>query len=103
MRCLLTGGAGFLGRMLAAGLRESGADVLVADLRELPGFRWKRIDLTQPETLLWSGERFDLMVHAAGLAHVRPQTDAERRQFFEINAGGKAELDSDSSSRAVPC
>lgn len=92
MRCLLTGGAGFLGRMLAAGLRESGANVLVADLRELPGYAFQPIDLTRPETLGWRGGRFDLLVHAAGLAHTRPRTEAERQRFFEINAGGTARL-----------
>lgn len=92
MRCLLTGGAGFLGRMLAAGLRESGAEVLVADLRELPGFGFQPIDLTRPETLAWRGGRFALLVHAAGLAHTRPRTEAERQRFFEINAGGTARL-----------
>lgn len=92
MKCLLTGGAGFLGRMLAAGLRESGAEVLVADLRELPGFGFQPIDLTRPETLAWRGGRFALLVHAAGLAHTRPRTEAERQRFFEINAGGTARL-----------
>lgn len=92
MKCLLTGGAGFLGRMLAAGLRESGAEVLVADLREPAGFAWQRADITRPETLHWAGPRFELVVHAAGLAHFTPRTSADRRRFFEVNADGTRNL-----------
>lgn len=102
MRCLLTGGAGFLGRMLAAGLRECGAEVLVADLCELPGFAWKPIDLTRPETLRWEGERFDLLVHAAGLAHIYPRNESERRRFFEVNAGGTQRLLDSLGAGAMP-
>ena len=92
MKCLLTGGAGFLGRMLASGLRESGADVTIADLRELPGYRSRLVDVTCAETLAWGGERFDILVHAAGLAHRRAAGEAERRRFFEVNEGGTRKL-----------
>ncbi|MGC8761089.1 MAG: NAD-dependent epimerase/dehydratase family protein [Bryobacteraceae bacterium] len=92
MRCLLTGGAGFLGRMLAAGLRESGAEVLVADLSEPAGFAWQRVDITRPETLRWTGPEFDLLVHAAGLAHFRPRTPTEQQRLFEVNADGTRNL-----------
>lgn len=92
MKCLLTGGAGFLGRMLAAGLRESGFDVRVADLRALPGFPLIPVDLTRPETLRWPEGPFDVLVHAAGLAHVVPATEADGRRFFEVNAGGTQHL-----------
>jgi len=92
MNCLLTGGAGFLGRMLARGLRESGVEVTIADLRELPGYRCRPVDLTRSETLDWGGERFDMLVHAAGLAHRKPANEAERRQFFEVNEGGTRKL-----------
>jgi nucleoside-diphosphate-sugar epimerase len=87
MRALVTGGTGFLGAIVARHLARSGYDVdtlgrsaqsdVPCDLsREVP-----RLD-----------GRYDLVVHAAGKAHVVPRTEAQRQAFFDVNAAGTERL-----------
>ena len=91
-RCLLTGGSGFLGRYLAAGLRRAGFDVAGLGRHAPEGSSWIRADLTRPETLPPDAGAFDLAVHAAGLAHQVPHSEAAQRNFFAVNAGGTRHL-----------
>lgn len=88
MRCLVTGGNGFLGRYIVTHLqtqcysvdvlgRSSDCDI-VADLAAgMPPL---------------TAANYDAVFHAAGKAHVVPRTEAERRAFFDVNAAGTAHL-----------
>lgn len=58
MKCLITGGTGFLGRHLVPHLKESGASVIVLNS--------KNCDLTNKENLLrFNGEKLDRIYHLA--------------------------------------
>lgn len=84
---LLTGGNGFLGQHIYAFLNNSGYKVLnlgrnrkndiVANLAtEIPGINIP----------------IDLVIHAAGKAHIVPKTDAEKKDFFDVNVEGTSNL-----------
>lgn len=87
MRVLVTGGTGFLGRYIVEHLhlegyrvdtlgRSASADIQ-ADLSVCPP------DLEAA---------YDLVVHAAGKAHVVPDTEEEKLDFFRVNASGTRHL-----------
>lgn len=85
-KLLFTGGTGFLGRNIkpildkqyevtTIGIME--ADLIkanfVSDIPELP-------------------ERYDVVLHAAGKAHIYPKTEAERQAFYDVNYTGTIHL-----------
>lgn len=85
-KLLFTGGTGFLGRNIKPILDKSyevttigimDADMLkanfVTDVPELP-------------------ERYDVVLHAAGKAHIYPKTEAERKAFYDVNLTGTIHL-----------
>ena len=85
-KLLFTGGTGFLGRNIKPILDKSyrvttigimDADMIkanfVTDIPNLP-------------------ERYDVVLHAAGKAHVYPKTDAERQAFYDVNLNGTIHL-----------
>lgn len=85
-KLLFTGGTGFLGRNIKPLLDKQyevttigimDADMIkanfVTDIPELP-------------------ERYDIVLHAAGKAHIYPKTDAERRSFYDVNLTGTIHL-----------
>lgn len=85
-KLLFTGGTGFLGRNIKPILDKSyevttigimDADMLkanfVTDIPELP-------------------ERYDVVLHAAGKAHIYPKTEAERQSFYDVNLTGTMHL-----------
>lgn len=79
---LFTGSSGFLGSNIIPFLREkykvstlgitSNETYCVNIAREIPVF----------------SERFDIVLHAAGKAHVVPKTEEEKKSFYEINLEG---------------
>lgn len=85
MKCLLTGGSGFLGKYLVKTLQSKGELIqlgrtsqvdIVADFSlEVPAL---------PET--------DIVVHAAGTAHFLPKTPEEKDLFFRVNVQGTEKL-----------
>lgn len=85
MRILLTGASGFLGSILKEELsqnheiftlgRKSENDISVDLKSEIPLI---------PEV--------DMVIHAAGKAHVIPKTEQEKLEFFKINVEGTANL-----------
>lgn len=86
-RILVTGGTGFLGRHILKGLRARGFTVnslgrapgndIVADLsHDIPG------------NLVHS----DIVVHAAGKAHMTPVTEKEKESFYIVNLQGTRNL-----------
>ncbi len=83
MTILLTGASGFLGTAIAENFFSSGNSVLTlgrsansviqCDLsKEIPSFN----------------NRIDLIIHAAGLAHKVPKTEAEKQAFYDVNVKG---------------
>ena len=85
MNVLLTGANGFLGKIIVETLekeyqiltlsRNSGIYRVCLD-KEVPVFR----------------ETCDLVIHAAGKAHSVPKTEAERKQFNDVNVVGTENL-----------
>ncbi len=85
-KLLFTGGTGFLGRNIKPLLDEQydvttigimEADMIKANfvtgVPELPG-------------------RYDIVLHAAGKAHIYPKTEAERQSFYDVNYTGTINL-----------
>lgn len=85
-KLLFTGGTGFLGRNIKPILDKKyevttigimDADIIkvnfVSDIPCLP-------------------ERYDIVLHAAGKAHVYPKTEAERKAFYDVNLTGTIHL-----------
>lgn len=85
-KLLFTGGTGFLGRnakpvldknyeVTTIGITDD--DMIranfVTDIPELP-------------------EHYDIVLHAAGKAHIYPKTEAERKSFFDVNLTGTIHL-----------
>lgn len=85
-KLLFTGGTGFLGKNVMPVLKEkyevttcgiTKNDMIkanfVTDIPELP-------------------EKYDIVLHACGKAHVVPKTEAERKAFFDVNFTGTKHL-----------
>lgn len=91
-RYLVTGGSGFLGRHLVAGLHEAGVEVTALGRGEQEFSGWIRADLTRPETLQLGRRPYHAVVHAAGLAHIAPRSREDSQRFFAVNARGTQHL-----------
>lgn len=85
-KLLFTGGTGFLGRNIKPILDKTyevttigimDADMIkanfVTDVPNLP-------------------EKYDVVLHAAGKAHIYPKTEAERKSFYDVNLTGTIHL-----------
>lgn len=77
MRCLVTGGAGFIGRHLAKRLAELGHDVAIFDLRSSnesfgPSITYYYRDITQPRL---HDFRSDWVFHLAALTDIVPSIE----------------------------
>ena len=85
-KLLFTGGTGFLGKNVMPLLKErydvttcgiTPDDMIkanfVSDIPELP-------------------EKYDIVLHACGKAHVVPKTDVEKKAFFDVNYQGTVNL-----------
>ena len=85
-KLLFTGGTGFLGHNVMPLLKEryevttcgiTNDDMIKANLaKEIPVLP----------------ERYDVVLHAAGKAHMVPRTEAEKQLFFDINYTGTIHL-----------
>lgn len=85
-KLLFTGGTGFLGKNVMPLLKEkydvttcgiTPDDIIkanfVSDIPDLP-------------------EKYDIVLHACGKAHIVPKTDAEKKAFFDVNYQGTVNL-----------
>jgi nucleoside-diphosphate-sugar epimerase len=93
MKVALTGHTGFLGSYLKDVLLGQGIEVL--GLGRVVDSDWHFDlgsgvnDFPRKEE---GTEAIDLVIHAAGLAHRVPKTEAEKQQFFDINVEGTRRL-----------
>lgn len=85
---LVTGGSGFLGRAAVRHLLQSGARVrsFQRNSRQRPDVDVRIGDVRDPVAIAEALRGVDVVIHAAGLAHVFRH--AESAPFADINAGG---------------
>ncbi|NPA37922.1 MAG: NAD-dependent epimerase/dehydratase family protein [Chlorobi bacterium] len=83
---LLTGGSGFFGYYLKKELEKSGSvtTIGISDCDNIC------IDLSKDIPLLT--QKYDLVVHAAGKAHIVPRNKKERQSFYDVNYSGTLNL-----------
>ncbi len=84
---LLTGASGFLGKNILPGLRKEYSPVITLGLNEDDDVR---VNLAESEPQL--PHATDVVVHAAGIAHFVPRSDADVRKFFDVNHEGTVRL-----------
>lgn len=85
MKILLTGANGFLGNYLKNELKKS--FVLKTLSRSSSDYN---IDLLNKNILF--NDKFDLVIHAAGKAHLVPSNEKEFNDFYETNVNGTLNL-----------
>ena len=85
-KLLFTGGTGFLGKNVMPLLKET---YVVTTCGITPEDMIKaNLAKSEPEL----PEHYDVVLHAAGKAHVVPRTEAEKQLFFDINYQGTVNL-----------
>jgi nucleoside-diphosphate-sugar epimerase len=83
---LVTGASGFLGNLIKRELDSKNRVVTLGrDMRNDV-----KADLRSDVPLL--NQSFDIVVHAAGKAHITPKTDSEKKAFFDVNLQGTKNL-----------
>ena len=86
-KILLTGASGFLGRILSKQLVTNGSKVIGQGRKQQD----ITVDISKPFSFDM-GTRFDVIIHAAGKAHMVPRTPEEVRAFYEVNFEGTKNL-----------
>ena len=93
MKIALTGHTGFLGSYLKRVLLDRGVEVVGLGRGADSDWHFNLgsgvNDFPRKEE---GTEAIDLVIHAAGLAHHVPKTEAEKQQFFDINVEGTRRL-----------
>ncbi|MDD3645395.1 MAG: NAD-dependent epimerase/dehydratase family protein [Bacteroidales bacterium] len=85
-KLLFTGASGFLGANLIPLLKQE-FEVKTLGLTDSDDYK-VNIATTIPDF----GDSFDVVLHAAGKAHVVPKTEEEKKLFFDINYQGTINL-----------
>lgn len=81
---LLTGSTGFLGTCLYNNIQNN----IIKTLNRNSGDYVTDLSIEAPIL----SDRFDLVIHSAGMAHITPQTENEKKDFFSINVSGTRNL-----------
>lgn len=89
-KILLTGASGFLGHHIFDELNEK-YQIVSLGRRNLLRTNHITADISDSKIHL-SNYGFDLVIHAAGKAHMVPKSRIEREQFFKINHKGTVNL-----------
>lgn len=85
---LLTGGNGFLGQHIDTFLKSEGHTVLSLGRNKESNDIAANLATEIPVI----ATPVDLVIHAAGKAHVVPKTEAEKQDFFDVNVQGTQNL-----------
>ena len=84
---LLTGATGFLGKYIDANLSSAGNTIIrlgrAASSNVVCDLSTRVPEIKRP---------VDVVIHAAGKAHMVPKTDAEKKDFFDVNLNGTINL-----------
>ena len=96
MNLLFTGASGFLGTHLKP-LFQKVFQVKTMGLMEEDNYK-VNLATTIPEIQ----EEFDVVLHAAGKAHMVPKTESEKKAFFDINFQGTVNLCKALGNSGVP-
>lgn len=85
-KLLFTGGTGFLGRNIKP-ILEKNYEVTTIGIMDTDMIKANFVsDIPRLP------ERYDIVLHAAGKAHMVPQTEQEKQAFYDINYGGTIHL-----------
>jgi nucleoside-diphosphate-sugar epimerase len=86
-KILLTGGSGFLGKIISETLHRQG--YLIQTLGR-SSHNHIQCDLAREIPLL--NERYDIVIHNAGKAHVVPRNQQQAKEFYDVNVRGTENL-----------
>lgn len=86
MKILLTGSNGFLGNILKHELENK---YFLQTLSRT--FSDYNIDLSKNNNIRFN-DKFEIVIHAAGKAHILPNNELERKSFYEVNLVGTLNL-----------
>ncbi|MEI6531500.1 MAG: SDR family oxidoreductase [Chlamydiota bacterium] len=99
MKCLVTGGAGFIGSHLAELLLQAGHEVIALDnlkgghlknltsFKDNPDFTFVEADIREPDVLAPYFKGVDWVFHLAGVADIVPSIE-NPREYVETNVQG---------------
>lgn len=87
MKLLFTGASGFLGHNIMPLLQKSFDEVRTMGLTDQDDY-----NVNIATTVADIAEPFDVVLHAAGKAHVVPKTEEEKKSFFDVNYQGTVNL-----------
>ena len=85
-RLLLTGANGFLGRNILPLLKKEGYDISILDIAHAD------IEVNLSKEIPRFGQKYDIVLHTAGKAHVVPKIETEKQAFFDVNYQGTVNL-----------
>jgi nucleoside-diphosphate-sugar epimerase len=85
MNCLLTGANGFLGKIISSQISKT--NFVFSLSRYGSNFNFS-LEKQVPDFNL----QFDLVIHAAGKAHIVSKTESEKQEFYNINVVGTKNL-----------
>jgi len=94
MKCLITGGTGFLGKYIVNQMQQNGNEVFITTRHPqqnnhiLADFERGILDLETNAGFTKESENNLIVIHAAGKAHSVPKSDAEQKSFYDINVEG---------------
>jgi UDP-glucose 4-epimerase len=92
MRCLVTGGAGFLGLHMVERLRAEGHNVLTIDTKGVKRYPFQHMNLDVRRPLKFTlSAPLDWVFHFAGLAAIPPSL-IEPANYMAVNAQGTAHV-----------
>lgn len=95
-RLLFTGATGFLGKNIKPILAES------YEVTTLGASDRNDIKVNLAKDVPYLTSRFDVVLHAAGKAHTIPRTEAEAKEFYDVNYTGTVNLCSALESSGAP-